>query len=151
MKKIFYTLFILIISGCLFAGDYPLQYMVRMTVFQTYTQEKGDKRFDIVVTDQVFACPSPDNWKSDKFTTGPKAIGEYKSTGFKIEYNVEWDITGYDVKAYWKIGDAYKGEITWLKEMPLKDKTSPFKINETIKLNPNTLYTNELGILGIDN
>jgi hypothetical protein len=153
MKEILFFLCVLIftIGASTSTGNEQLEYMVRMTITQTYTQTVGDNRFDMVVFDQAYATPSEDNWKDDKFTTGPKMIGEYKSTGFKVDYMVEWDITGYVVKAYWKVSDFYKGEISWIKELPLQDKKSPFKISEPIKLSPNTSYNTEEGVLGIDN
>ncbi|MGA2667637.1 MAG: hypothetical protein ABSF32_01835 [Ignavibacteria bacterium] len=149
MRKIPFFLFILILVSCIKTGSTDLQYLVHLTITQTYTEINGTKTFDVVVFDQAYAAPSSGNWKTDQFTTSPKIIGEYKSTSFRVDYIVDWDINVTAVKAYWKVSDYYKGTIDWIKELPLQDKKSPFKISELVQLAPNTSYTTEQGVVDI--
>jgi len=151
MKKILFFPLILVLTAGFQSESSQLQYMVRMTVFQTYTHMKDVNRtFDIVVFDQAYAMPTSGNFTTDKFESRPKQIGEYKSMGFHVDYIVEWDISVTAVKAYWKVNDLYKGEVSWFKELPLQDKKSPFKISEPLQLKPNTSYTTEQGVVDIE-
>lgn len=57
MKKISFFLFVLLfaLGASKPAGNGELQYMVRVTITQTYVQTVGDNRFDLVVFDQAYA------------------------------------------------------------------------------------------------